>query len=195
MLNIIRAKDDGRGKSDLQSTRTESKTNEPSNTIEVLLKHSGVENRIIGTPESVIRELMSYFSKVYPSIELLSKVVVTVDNAEFLQACEGLLAISPEGLVILRDITGLKDKELMMVHLAGSRLLHLMNKRDTDSISLDELTRATGRATGTVAGRLSELTNEQLVERVGKGAYRLTTMGARTVMRNIIPRTLQFQER
>ncbi len=179
----------------MQGTQTDSKTSEPSNTVEVLLKHSGVESRILGTPESVLRELLSYFSKVYPSIELVSRIIVTVDSTEFLQACDGLLAISPEGLVILRDITGLKDKELMMVHLAGSRLLHLMGRRDADSISLEELTRATGRATGTVAGRLSELTNDQLVERVGKGAYRLTTMGARTVMRSTIPRALQFPER
>lgn len=179
----------------MQSTQTDVKTSEPSNTIEVLLKHSGVENRILGTPENVLRELLSYFSKVYPSIELVSRIIVTVDNTEFLQACAGLLAISPEGLVILRDISELKDKELMMVHLAGSRLAHVMGRRDADSLSLEELTRATGRAIGTVAGRLSELTNEQLVERVGKGAYRLTTMGARTVMRNIIPRALQFPER
>jgi hypothetical protein len=181
--------------SDLQNTRTDVNTNEPSNTIEVLLKHSGVENRIIGTPDNVLRELLSYFSKVYPSVELVARIVLTVDNAEFLHICHGLLAISPEGLVILRDVTGLKDKELMMIHLAGSRLMHLMGRKEVDSISLEELTKATGRATGTVAGRLSELTNEQLVERVGKGAYRLTTMGARTMMRTVIPRALQFPER
>ncbi|HZY93401.1 MAG TPA: hypothetical protein VFE98_00885 [Candidatus Bathyarchaeia archaeon] len=179
----------------MQSTQTDSKTGEPSNTVEVLLKHSGVENRIIGTPGSVIRELLAYFSKVYPSLELFSRIILTVDDTEFLQASAGLLAVCSEGLVILRDITGLKDKELMLVHLAGSRLLYLMGNRDADSISLEQLTRATGRATGTVAGRLSELTNDQLVERIGKGAYRLTTMGARTVMRSIIPRAMQFPER
>ena len=54
--------------------------------IEVVLKHSGVENRIIGSPETVLRELLSYFSKVYPSIELVSKLVLSVDSLEFLQS-------------------------------------------------------------------------------------------------------------
>ena len=163
--------------------------------IEVVLKHSGVENRIIGSPETVLRELLSYFSKVYPSIELVSKLVLSVDSLEFLRSCTGVLAVSPEGLVVLKDLRDLKDKELMMIHLAGSRLLHQMGKKESDTLSLDEITKTTGRSTGTVAGRLSELCNEQLVERVGKGSYRLTTMGTRVVIKNLMPRVAQLPEK
>ena len=163
--------------------------------IEVVLRHSGVENRIIGSPETVLRELLSYFSKVYPSIELVSKLVLSVDSLEFLQSCTGVLAVSPEGLVVLKDLRDLKDKELMMIHLAGSRLQHQMSKKESDTLSLDEITKTTGRSTGTVAGRLSELCNEQLVERVGKGSYRLTTMGARVVIKNLMPRVAQLPEK
>jgi hypothetical protein len=167
----------------------------PLATIEVVLKHSGVENRIIGSPETVVKELLSYFSKVYPSIELVSKLILSVDSVEFLQSCAGILAVSPEGLVVLRDLKNLKDKELMMIHLAGSRLQHQMGKKEADTLSLDEITKTTGRSTGTVAGRLSELCNEQLVERVGKGSYRLTTMGTRVVIKNLMPRIAQLPER
>ena len=163
--------------------------------IEVVLKHSGVENRIIGSPETVLRELLSYFSRVYPSVELVSKLVLSVDSVEFLQSCTGILAVSPEGLVVLKDLKELKDKELMMIHLAGSRLQHQMGKRESDTLSLDEITKTTGRSTGTVAGRLSELCNDQLVERVGKGSYRLTTMGTRVVIKNLMPRVTQFPEK
>lgn len=167
----------------------------PAATIEVVLKHSGVENRIIGSPETVVRELLSYFSKVYPSVELVSRLVLSIDSVEFLQSCTGVLAVSPEGLVVLRDLKDLKDKELMMIHLAGSRLQHQMGKKESDTLSLDEMTKTTGRSTGTVAGRLSELCNEQLVERVGKGSYRLTTMGTRVVIKNLMPRVAQLPER
>jgi hypothetical protein len=167
----------------------------PAATIEVILKHSGVENRIIGSPETVVKELLTYFSRVYPSIELVSKLILSVDSVEFLQSCAGVLAVSPEGLVVLKDLRDLKDKELMMIHLAGSRLQHQMGKKETDTLSLDEITKTTGRSTGTVAGRLSELCNEQLVERVGKGSYRLTTIGTRVVIKNLMPRVAQLPER
>ncbi len=163
--------------------------------VEVTVKHSGIENRIIGNPESVLRELVSYFSRTYPSLELVSKLVLSVDSAEFLQSCTGILAASPEGLVVLKDLGELKDKELLMLHLAGSRLQYQLAKREADTLSLDEITKITGRSTGTVAGRLSELCNEQLVERVGKGSYRLTTMGTRVVMKDLMPKISQLPDR
>src|SRR2546427_7663047 len=178
-----------------QTSLQTSEGSHPSSTLEVTVKHQGVENKIIGTPDGVIRELLAYFSKVYPSLELTSKLVLTVDNAEFLQSISGTLATSQEGLVVLKDVSGLRDKELMMLHLAGSKLLNLLGKKDNDAITLDEITKATGRATGTVAGRLSELCNEQLVERVGKGSYRLTTMGARVVIKTVMTRVAQLPER
>jgi len=181
--------------SGLEVLERKSNSGEAGAAVEVVLKHSGVENRIIGSPETVLRELLSYFSKIYPSIELVSKLVLSVDSLEFLQSCTGVLAVSSEGLVVLKDLRELKDKELLMIHLAGSRLLHQMGKKESDTLSLDEITKTTGRSTGTVAGRLSELCNEQLVERVGKGSYRLTTMGTRVVIKNLMPRVAQLPER
>ncbi len=167
----------------------------PAGTIEVTLRHQGVENRIIGSPEGVVRELLAYFTKLYPSLELVSKLILTQDDAEFLQSCTNILASSKEGLAVLKDVHSLRDKELILLYLAGSRLEHLVAAKDSDTVSLDELTRRTGRATGTVAGRLSELCNEQLAERAGKGSYRLTTMGTRTVVKTLMPKMTGFPER
>ena len=168
---------------------------QPAGTIELIVKHQGVENRIIGTPDSVIGELLSYFSKLYPLLELISKVVLTPDNTEFLQACSGVLASSQEGLAVLKDTGGLRDKELIILHLSGSRLMHILGRKEADASSLDELTKSTGRSTGTVAGRLSELCNEQLTERVGKGSYRLTTMGTRTAVKTVLAKAAGFPEK
>src|SRR5437879_1656138 len=186
-ISTLRTARAGRIMSGLEVLERKSNSGEAASAIEVVLKHSGVENRIIGSPETVLRELLSYFSKIYPSIELVSKLVLSVDSLEFLQSCTGVLAVSPECLVVLKDLKELKDKELMMIHLAGSRLRHQMGKKESDILSLDEITKTTGRSTGTVAGRLSELCNEQLIERVGKGSYRLTTMGTRVVIKNLMP--------
>ena len=167
----------------------------PPGTVEVLLRHQGIENKIIGSPDGVIRELLAYFSKAYPSLEIVSKLVLTTDNAEFMQACTGILACTREGLAVLRDASSLRDKELIMLYLAGSKLQHLVTSKEADTLLLDELTRITGRATGTVAGRLSELCNEQLAERAGKGSYRLTTMGTRTAVKTLLPKMSALPER
>jgi len=161
----------------------------PPNTLEITIRHaSGIEKKILGPPDAVLKELVSYMSTVYPSLELVSKIILTVDAREFMDSCSGVLAASPEGLVVLKDVSHLRDRELLMLHLAGARLMHILGKKENDALSLEDLTRVMGRPTGTVAGRLSELWKEQLIERVGKGSYRLTTMGARIVVKNLMPR-------
>jgi len=161
----------------------------PPNTLEITIRHaSGIEKKILGPPDAVLKELVSYMSTVYPSLELVSRIVLTVDAREFMDSCSGVLAASPEGLVVLKDVSHLRDRELLMLHLAGARLMDILGKKENDALSLEDLTRVMGRPTGTVAGRLSELWKEQLIERVGKGSYRLTTMGARIVVKNLMPR-------
>jgi len=161
----------------------------PPNTLEITIRHtSGIEKKILGPPDAVLKELVSYMSTVYPSLELVSKIILTVDAREFMDSCSGVLAASPEGLVVLKDVSHLRDRELLMLHLAGARLMDILGKKENDALSLEDLTRVMGRPTGTVAGRLSELWKEQLIERVGKGSYRLTTMGARIVVKNLMPR-------
>src|SRR5260370_6968071 len=122
--------------SGLELLERKSNPGEADGAIEVVLKHSGVENRIIGSPETVLRELLSYFSKIYPSIELVSKLVLSVDSLEFLQSCTGVLAVSLEGLVVLKDLRDLKDKELMMIHLPGSPLQPQLGKKKTTPLPL-----------------------------------------------------------
>src|SRR2546428_14191435 len=181
--------------SDVEAVQSAVQPGQPSGTIEVTVRHNGAETKVIGNPENVVRELVIFFSKAYPSLELASKLVLSVDGVEFLQNCAGVLAFSPEGLVILKDTTTLKDRELMMLYVAGARMFYLMGKKDNDSISLEELAKVTGRVTGTIAGRLSELVREQLIERVGKGSYRLTTMGQRIVIQTLMPQAMQLPAR
>src|SRR5438445_12912450 len=125
-------------RSGLEVLERRAKPEETAAAIEVVLKHSGVENRIIGSPETILRELLVYFSKIYPSIDLVSKLVLSVDSVEFFQSCTGVLAVSPEGLIVLKDLKELKDKELMMMRLAGSGLQHQLGKKESDTRSVDE---------------------------------------------------------
>lgn len=181
--------------SDLESMQSSIQNNNPNGTIEVSVRHNGAETKIIGSPENIVRELVIFFTKAYPSIELASKLILSIDAEEFLKSCSGVLAFSQEGLVILKETATLKDRELMMLHVAGARMFYLMGKKDNDSVSLEELAKVTGRVTGTIAGRLSELVREQLIERVEKGSYRLTTMGQRIVIQTLMPKAAGLPDR
>src|SRR5260370_7477194 len=90
--------------SGLEVLERKSDLGEAAAAIEVVLKHSAVENRIIGSPQTVLRELLSYFSKVYPSIELVSNLVLPVDRPEFLARSTPPHPVPPNALVLLHDL-------------------------------------------------------------------------------------------
>jgi len=78
--------------SDIETVQASVQPHQPSGTIEVTVRHNGAETKVIGNPENVVRELVIFFSKAYPSLELASRLVLSVDSAEFLQSCSGVLA-------------------------------------------------------------------------------------------------------
>jgi predicted transcriptional regulator of viral defense system len=51
-----------------------------------------------------------------------------------------------------------------------------------------EMLALTGGKSGTVVARLSELTSLGWVERVGRGEYRITTLGAKAFLDEIAPK-------
>lgn len=157
-------------------------------TVEVTVRFGDTEKTITGNADEVIRELLQFFSKIYPQLELISRVSLSVDLDDFLKASEGIIALTPEGMAITTDTSLLKDRELIMLHLAKTKVGHMLGKLEKDSLHLSDLIVAAKSKTGTVAGRLSEMCSEGIVERLAKGEYRATTSGLHNFAKNIVPR-------
>ena len=145
--------------------------------LEVTLRYGGIEKRVTGPPDQVAQELLTFLSSVIPQLELASRLALSVDLCTLAKACEGILAVSPEGVVVTVPVDMLADRELLLLHLAKARIAHQLAKCEKDLVQSAELIAATKKSAGTVAGRLSELCGESLAERKGKGEYRATTLG------------------
>ncbi|MBS7655062.1 hypothetical protein KEJ50_00945 [Candidatus Bathyarchaeota archaeon] len=156
--------------------------------IEVYLKHKDFEKKITGEVDEVLRELISFLTKIYPKMELASKLSLTVDVNDLLKACQGIVAVTPEGVVTLVDVETLPDKELILLYLVKAKISRLLNKSEKESLLISDILSSTKHSVGSVAGRLSELCSENLVERVGKGEYRITTYGLDYFLKNVIPK-------
>ena len=126
--------------------------------------------------------------EVIPELDLASQLVLSVDVKDLAQACLGILAVTPEGVVITVPIENLADRELVLLYLAKARIAQMLGKSDKDLVQSAELVAVTKKTAGTVAGRLSELCGESLVERKGKGEYRATTLGLHVFREQILPK-------
>jgi hypothetical protein len=156
--------------------------------LEVTIRYGTLEKKITGPPELVAKEAFTFLTKTIPQLELASHLALSVDLNELAKACEGILAVTPEGVVLTVPTENLADRELILLHLAKARIAQMLGKSDKDFIQSADLITATKRTSGTVAGRLSELCGESLAERKGKGEYRATTLGLHIFREQVLPK-------
>jgi hypothetical protein len=161
------------------------------NSLEVIIRYGNLEKKVSGPPEQVAREVLSFLTSVIPRLELASKLSLSVDLAELAKTCEGIIAVTQEGLVVTAPVDGLTDRELILLHLVKGRIGEMAGKTKTGTVQSSELITATKRTGGTVAGRLSELCAESLAERKAKGEYRATTLGLHVFHQTILPKLKQ----
>jgi hypothetical protein len=157
--------------------------------LELDVKYKDIEVKFAGAPSDVLRSLFSFLSNVLPAIDLASSLTLTVDLEELLKGVSGLIAFTPEGPVvtIAKEKTG-GERNIILLHLIKSYVGYQTGRLERDSLSTAELQSLTGGKSGTVAARLSELTNLGWVERIGRGEYRIATLGLKSFLQEILPR-------
>lgn len=156
--------------------------------LDVTIRYGTLEKRITGSPNEVAMEVFTFLTKAIPELELASHLSLNVDIADLARACEGVLAVTPEGVVVTVPTDSLADRELLLLHLAKARIAQMLGKAEKDFVQSGELIAATKKTSGTVAGRLSELCGENLAERKGKGEYRATTLGMHIFRETVLPK-------
>jgi predicted transposase YbfD/YdcC len=156
--------------------------------LEVIIKYGTLERKVSGPPEQVARDVLSFLNSVIPELELASRLALSVDIKSLAMACEGVLAVTPEGVVVTVPVDMLADRELLLLHLAKARITQMLGKSETELVQSSDLITATKKSAGTIAGRLSELCGENLAERKGKGEYRATTLGLHVFSEQVLPK-------
>lgn len=157
--------------------------------LELSVKYKDMEVRFTGTADTVVRSLFGFLSKILPAFDFASNLTLTVDLEKLLKSITGLVAFTPEGPVITlpRDKLG-GERNAILLHLIKSYVGYQTGRLDRDSLSTADMLSLTGGKPGTVAARLSELTNEGWIERIGRGEYRITTLGVKSFTEEVLPK-------
>jgi hypothetical protein len=156
--------------------------------LEVIIRYGTLEKKVTGQPEQVAQEVLAFLHEAIPEFELASRLSLSVDIREVSKACEGVFAVTPEGVVVTVSVDALADRELLLLHLAKARIAQMLGRAEKDFVQSADLIAATKKTAGTVAGRLSELCGEGLAERKGKGEYRATTLGVHVFREQVLPK-------
>jgi hypothetical protein len=156
--------------------------------LEVSVKYKDMEVKFTGSPGDVVRSLLGFMRQVIPEYEIVEGLSLTVDLKELLKKVKGLIAFTPEGIVITvpRERLG-GEKNIILLHLMKAYVGYSTGRLKKDLLKTGEIVSLTGGKTGTVGARLSELTSMGWIERKGRGEYRITTLGIKALIDEILP--------
>ena len=156
--------------------------------VEVTVLYEGMEVRLNGSVESVTRSFLDFMNKILPSYALLSRLTLNVDLEKLLIDLEGVLAITPEGVIITVPNDRLGERDALLLYLVKAKVAYQLGKEENDHLSIAKLMTMTKGKPSSTAARLSELVNLSWVDRVGRGLYRITTYGTIQFIDTLLPK-------
>ena len=163
--------------------------------LEIFAKYRDLEIRFKGKPDEVIRSLLRLIQQILPTYDLASKLVLTVDLEDLLENVKGIIAFTPEGPVVTipkEKISG--ERDAILLHLIKTYIGYKTGKLEKDTLATSEITSLTGGKSSSVGARLSELVSSGWIERVGRGEYRITTLGVKNFIDEVLPK-IKSEER
>lgn len=162
-------------------------TSDSTREIEVIVKKDDLQIEFKGSIDDVIRCLLKFISEIHPTWFLASKLALKVDLVEVFEAMTGILAVGSEGPTVIVDRGKLTDIESIWLSLAKAWIASRIGLSDDDTVTSRDIQRDTGVKPSTVSARLSELANQGYLEKPKRGAYRLTSLGLKKLIEDIIP--------
>ena len=165
--------------------------------LKIHLEYDDTKIDFEGSPEEVVKVLLNFLSQHYPAYQLIKNLTITVDLEDLLKKLEGVIGVSPEGVIVTipkEKISNLSIREQIALHLVKTYIGNKLGVVERASLSAAELLSAIGGRMGAMAGRLSEMVDEGLVERVGRGEYRITTYGLKQFSEVTLPKIRQVCE-
>ena len=155
--------------------------------IKIYVKHGEFEEDFKGPVDQALRALIAFLDKIYPSLEILTQVQLTVDLQKIIEQMKDIIAIAPNGPVILYK-KQLGVKELIGLNLIGTFVGYKLNLLNEVSLSLDELVTLTGKTKGSISGILTGMVNDHLVEKPERGKYKISLLGIKCFLAEVFPK-------
>jgi hypothetical protein len=156
--------------------------------VEVVVTYRGLEVKFSGDINEVVRFFLEFLNKMLPTYELVSRLTLTIDLEKLVTGVEGIIAITPEGLIVIISQELLGEREVILLHLVKTYIGYQLGKLDLDIMSISDIISITSGKPSSSAARLSELVQMNWVERAGRGEYRITTYGIKAFSEEILPK-------
>jgi hypothetical protein len=158
-----------------------------SDKVSVHVKFDGSEQTFSGSVNDVWFLVNKFFSEMVPGLEIVGKVMLTVDLERLVEDCRDVVAITPEGIAVLVSKECLTDNEALMLHLLAGYMGQKLGVLETACLSKEALQNSLGKNPKIISTRLGELCRKGHVVKMD-GDYKISTIGIKTLQSELLPK-------
>jgi predicted transcriptional regulator len=144
--------------------------------IKVQIDANGMHYEAGGSVEEIMPQVIQFLSQVVPTYNLARKLIYVPDLARLTDKISDVAKMTSTGKPLLTRADLAADRAVSIV-LFMAHLLGKLGKRDNESLSVEEISDAVGKASKTIRNAIVQLQKLGLIERVERGNYCITTKG------------------
>jgi hypothetical protein len=163
-------------------------------TVTVHIKYRDTEQTFTGNADGVWRKVNRFFSEMIPSLQILKKALLTVDLENLIEECKNIIAVAPEGPVLLVSKQKLTDSETLTLHLLATYIGNKLGL-SKDYLTKEELQAGLGKNAKITSTRLSELCREGYATKTEDGKYQIATLGIKRFQEEALPQIREKLQR
>ncbi|MBA7701069.1 hypothetical protein ES703_109800 [subsurface metagenome] len=121
-----------------------------------------------------------------PALQTVKKALLTVDLESLIEDCKNVIAVAPEGPVLLVSRQKLTDNETLTLQLLATYIGNKLGQ-SKDYLTKEELQAGLGKNAKITSTRLGELCREGSATKTEEGNYRITTLGIKRSQEETLP--------
>ena len=163
-------------------------------TVTIHIKYRDTEQTFTGDVDDVWVSMNRFFSEMIPALKIVKKALLTVDLENLIEDCKNIIAVAPEGPVLLVSRQKLTDSETVTLHLLATYIGNKLGL-SKDYLTKEELQTGLGKTAKITSTRLGELCREGLATKTEEGNYRITTLGIKRFQEETLPQIREKLQR
>ncbi len=144
--------------------------------VRVKIEVDGMRYEGSGSVQEMIPQILQFLSQAVPTYDLAKKLVFAPDLAGLADRISEFAKMTNTGQLLLTR-NNLPAEKAISVVLFMAQLAGKMGKRDTDSLTIEEIATGVGRAPKTIRNVLVQLQKSGAIDRADRGTYRITSKG------------------
>jgi hypothetical protein len=144
--------------------------------VKVMIDANGLRYEASGTADEIVPQILRFLSQAVPTYDLARRLLYVSDLASLTDKIGDYAKMTNTGQLLLMRNDLAADKAILII-LFMAYLADKTAKRDTDSLSIEEIVNGVGKAMKTIRNMIVRLQKSGFVERADRGKYKITPKG------------------